>query len=313
MTGRVVTIASLMVFSGNANLRLASSIAHELNVPVGKAVVGRFSDGEVMVEIMENVRGRDVFVVQPTCAPTNNSVSASGFDEFGTPVSAGPAEALVTITAPALSVTKTLISPNPGPAYVGDPVTFRITLENTGTSAITTLPLADIFSAACFDYQSATVAPDGIGADLLLWNNLGPLAVSASTNLDVTLTVTGECTPALNTADVSFAVDENGDSVPSVQDSAVLQTIGAKIGDRIWNDRDGDGVQDAGEGGLANVIVFIDVNDDGSRDAGEPFDTTDATGAYDITDLAAGNYTVRVDAATLPAGGQGPQCRRRTL
>ena len=63
-----------MVFSGNANLRLASSIAHELNVPLGKAVVGRFSDGEVMVEIMENVRGRDVFIVQPTCAPTNNNL-----------------------------------------------------------------------------------------------------------------------------------------------------------------------------------------------------------------------------------------------
>jgi ribose-phosphate pyrophosphokinase len=44
-----------MIFSGNANLPLASSIAHELNVPMGKAVVGRFSDGEVMVEVMENV------------------------------------------------------------------------------------------------------------------------------------------------------------------------------------------------------------------------------------------------------------------
>jgi ribose-phosphate pyrophosphokinase len=59
-----------MVFSGNANLRLASNIAHELNVPMGRAVVGRFSDGEVMVEVMENVRGRDVYVIQPTCAPT---------------------------------------------------------------------------------------------------------------------------------------------------------------------------------------------------------------------------------------------------
>ena len=59
-----------MVFSGNANLRLASNIAQELNVPMGKAVVGRFSDGEVMVEVMENVRGRDVYVIQPTCAPT---------------------------------------------------------------------------------------------------------------------------------------------------------------------------------------------------------------------------------------------------
>jgi ribose-phosphate pyrophosphokinase len=59
-----------MIFSGNANLPLANSIAHELNVPMGKAVVGRFSDGEVMVEVMENVRGRDVYVIQPTCAPT---------------------------------------------------------------------------------------------------------------------------------------------------------------------------------------------------------------------------------------------------
>ena len=58
-----------MVFSGNANLRLASNIAHELNVPMGRAVVGRFSDGEVMVEVMENVRGRDVYIIQPTCAP----------------------------------------------------------------------------------------------------------------------------------------------------------------------------------------------------------------------------------------------------
>ncbi|MGD2130738.1 MAG: ribose-phosphate diphosphokinase [Lysobacterales bacterium] len=62
--------SGLMVFSGNANLRLANSIAHELNVPMGKAVVGRFSDGEVMIEVMENVRNRDVYVIQPTCAPT---------------------------------------------------------------------------------------------------------------------------------------------------------------------------------------------------------------------------------------------------
>ena len=60
---------SLLVFSGNANLTLANNIASELNVPMGKAVVGRFSDGEAMVEIMENVRGRDVYVIQPTCAP----------------------------------------------------------------------------------------------------------------------------------------------------------------------------------------------------------------------------------------------------
>ena len=61
---------SLMVFAGNANLKLANDIAHELGIPMGKAIVDRFSDGEVLVEIMENVRGRDIYLIQPTCAPT---------------------------------------------------------------------------------------------------------------------------------------------------------------------------------------------------------------------------------------------------
>ncbi|MDP1708814.1 MAG: ribose-phosphate diphosphokinase [Gammaproteobacteria bacterium] len=64
----------MMVFSGNANLPLAESVVNYLNMPLGRAVVDRFSDGEVMVEIMENVRGKDVFIVQPTCAPTNDNL-----------------------------------------------------------------------------------------------------------------------------------------------------------------------------------------------------------------------------------------------
>ncbi|TCT23004.1 ribose-phosphate diphosphokinase [Thiobaca trueperi] len=66
--------SQLMVFSGNANPDLSTEIAGHLNVPLGKAVVGQFSDGEVMAEIQENVRGRDVFVVQPTGAPTNDNL-----------------------------------------------------------------------------------------------------------------------------------------------------------------------------------------------------------------------------------------------
>jgi ribose-phosphate pyrophosphokinase len=60
----------ILVFTGNANRELASAICGELNVPLGKALVGRFSDGEVQVEIEENVRRQEVFVIQPTCAPT---------------------------------------------------------------------------------------------------------------------------------------------------------------------------------------------------------------------------------------------------
>jgi ribose-phosphate pyrophosphokinase len=64
----------MMVFTGNANPQLAQDICNYLKLPLGKAVVGRFSDGEIMVEIMENVRGKDVFIVQPTCAPTNDNL-----------------------------------------------------------------------------------------------------------------------------------------------------------------------------------------------------------------------------------------------
>jgi len=69
-----VPASHMMVFSGNANPQLSAEIAAHLNLPLGKAVVDRFSDGEVMTEIQENVRGRDVFVVQPTGTPTNNNL-----------------------------------------------------------------------------------------------------------------------------------------------------------------------------------------------------------------------------------------------
>ncbi|MDH3871105.1 MAG: ribose-phosphate diphosphokinase [Gammaproteobacteria bacterium] len=64
----------MMVFSGNANPKLARDIADQLRLQLGNAVTTRFSDGEVQVEIMENVRGKDVFIVQPTCAPTNDNL-----------------------------------------------------------------------------------------------------------------------------------------------------------------------------------------------------------------------------------------------
>ena len=64
----------MMVFTGNANKQLAQSVAGYLNLSLGKATVGTFSDGESSVEIMENVRGRDVFLIQPTCAPTNDNL-----------------------------------------------------------------------------------------------------------------------------------------------------------------------------------------------------------------------------------------------
>ena len=65
---------AMMVFAGNANRALAERIVNYLNLPLGKAIIGRFSDGEVMVEIIDSVRGKDVFIVQPTCRPANENL-----------------------------------------------------------------------------------------------------------------------------------------------------------------------------------------------------------------------------------------------
>ena len=65
---------NLALFSGNANPDLAAEVVQALGLPMGKAVVGKFSDGEINVEIMENVRGHDVFIIQPTCSPSNDNL-----------------------------------------------------------------------------------------------------------------------------------------------------------------------------------------------------------------------------------------------
>lgn len=69
-----MSLVNVILFSGNANPKLAREIAGHLNLPLGKIEVGRFSDGEVMVEVAENVRGRDVFILQSLCAPTNDNL-----------------------------------------------------------------------------------------------------------------------------------------------------------------------------------------------------------------------------------------------
>ena len=69
-----MSLVDVMLFSGNANPALAADIARNLNMPVGKVDVGRFSDGEIMVEIAENVRGRNVFILQSLCTPANDNL-----------------------------------------------------------------------------------------------------------------------------------------------------------------------------------------------------------------------------------------------
>ena len=64
----------MKLFTGNANVALSNKVAEHLQISIGKAVIGSFTDGETLVEIMENVRGQDIFIIQPTSAPTNNNL-----------------------------------------------------------------------------------------------------------------------------------------------------------------------------------------------------------------------------------------------
>jgi ribose-phosphate pyrophosphokinase len=69
-----VSIDDLTIFTGNANPRLAAEVVDYLKMPLGKARIEQFSDGEIAVEILENIRGRDVFIIQPTCAPSHKNL-----------------------------------------------------------------------------------------------------------------------------------------------------------------------------------------------------------------------------------------------
>src|SRR5690606_28210034 len=113
--------------------------------------------------------------------------------------------ATVIISDPAITVNKVVLSPVPGPAPKGSDVVFQITITNTGSSAVTVLPLEDTYSGACFNFVSAAPAPDGVGFGSLLWNDLtgaGSLAPGGSITVLVTLAATGGCDPAENVSPI---------------------------------------------------------------------------------------------------------------
>ena len=216
--------------------------------------------------------------------------------------SAGPSRAFVTGIITSLAITKTIVSPVPGPANIGDNVVFFIGLTNTGTTSITNLPLEDDYSAGQLQFVAASVPPAGAGGDMILWTNLGPLAPGEATNVLVTFSAVGVASPTINYAVVNYAQDANGNPVPPVQASTNLNIVGASLSGNVWFDANADATNDAGDSELSGVIVFLDPDGDGIRQPSEPFVTTDSNGNYEFDSLAAGTYAVTVDTNSLPAG-----------
>ena len=225
-----------------------------------------------------------------------NSVSVSGTTNIG------PVTAAATNSISAIAVSKTLVSPNSGPAYINSNVVFRIAITNTGVNTISSYTLQDQFSSSCFQFLGASVLPSGSGGGVILWSSMSGLAVGASTNIYVTNKVTGDCEPAVNNAYLSSVVDQLGKSVPNAQSSTSITNLGASISGTIWYDANANGTNDTGDSPITSAIVYVDLNGDGVRQGSEPFATTDTNGLYQIVSIPAGNYAVRVDTNSLVAG-----------
>ncbi|MES2598541.1 MAG: SdrD B-like domain-containing protein, partial [Verrucomicrobiota bacterium] len=219
----------------------------------------------------------------------------------------GSSFANVTITRPAHTITKTLISPNPGPANIGGNVVFRISVQNTGTTAISTLPVEDLYSGADFSFVSATTAPDATGNGTLLWNDItgaGNLAVGApAITIDVTLKAKGAAAPAINSASANYSVDVNGDPVPAVSSNATITLVAAKITGRVYIDPDQSGTFNAGDSAFGSITVslYTDPNADGNPADGTlvAIATTANDGLYEFPNLATGTYVI---VESQPAG-----------
>ena len=212
------------------------------------------------------------------------------------------AHADVIVTRPAVTVTKMLDVSTPGPINKGDNVIFHLSVQNTGTSVITTLPLEDLYSSALFDYVSASITPDGIGSGSLLWNDLtgaGSLAVNDTISLTVTLKAKGAANPAINTAAVDYAVDANGDPVPPASGTAQVVTTAASISGTVYEDQGTPGF--GGDVPLDAVTVSLyrpGYGPDGVPGNGDDADpvaitTTNASGYYEFLNLGLGSYVVK--------------------
>ncbi|HIC88063.1 MAG TPA: hypothetical protein EYP04_01480, partial [Anaerolineae bacterium] len=257
------------------------------------------------------------FVAMASSKPdhVNNTAIVSGAtDENGDDVPDDQdSDDTLIVTAPGLEVTKTLVSPTSGQVLVGDPVQFKIEIENTGNTTIVLLPLQDTYNTNCLSYVGATPQSDDNNDDgQINWSDLtaaapygfgSDLAPGQKFTVYVNFTAAGACNPATNLGSVINAVDENGDLLSDSDDATVVVVAPASIGDYVWYDDNDNGVQDEPAGNGINgvtVDLYWDSDNNGSYEThvGQQttanYPSTGNPGWYDFTHLWPGDYRVDV-------------------
>ncbi|NIV29969.1 MAG: hypothetical protein GWN58_10840, partial [Anaerolineae bacterium] len=204
---------------------------------------------------------------------------------------------LAMVPAPEIGAQSDVILVNPVTLIVSEPSgqgAFTVTLASQPTDTVT-VGLSTDAPLEC------AVSPTSLVLTTENWESGVTALVTAQDDavIDGPQTCTVQTAAAVST-DATFDGENPEDVVVTVIDDD--GPMDASIGDLVWFDEDGNGIRDVSESGISGVTVFLDYDYDTSLDPGEPSDTTDATGAYDITGLAAGTYPVRVDDTTLPSG-----------
>ncbi len=236
----------------------------------------------------------------------NNTMTATGTPPTGPDITVTTSDKTVSGLVPYLlqnkSVTPTSIAP-------GGTVAYTIQIDNTGTGPtgspiVITEQLPPGFAYVAAPAPIARVNGAVVTPVVNATNTAKPVfTIPAALQAGQALFLTFSAQIAAGQTPGSYC-NTYITASPVTQATGALACVtvaGGKIGDFIWRDWDGDGIQDAGEEGIAGVKVYIDSNNNGVWDTGEPATTTNAEGKYYFNGLIAGTYVVRVDASTLPA------------
>ena len=166
----------------------------------------------------------------PTSSTTDTATISGAVDEYGDPVPSATDTASVGITAPSVSVTKSVSAGYPSTLRIGETTRFDLVVRNTGDTTLVTVPLADAFDDAILEYVTAAPLPTSISAGLLGWTDAtgaGSLAPGAETTITVEMRAIEAVSLTTNTASIAAGTptDVNGDSTPGASDDATVTVV----------------------------------------------------------------------------------------